>query len=128
MTQPNGGFTLVETLVAFAIIAVGAAVALPLFSDTLTRNENAITLRMAVSIVQSRLAETGVLIPLAGGTSHGVEANRYHWRVEIAEAPLVLTENPLKLGAYDVTVSVAWGTDNAERSIALRTLRLGPKP
>lgn len=128
MTQPDGGFTLVEALVAFVIVAVGVAVALPLFSDTLTRNEDAITLRMAVSVARSKLAETGVLIPLAGGTNHGTEADRYRWRVDIAEAPQVLPENPLKIGAYEVTVSVAWGADNAERSIALRTLRLGPRP
>ncbi len=119
------GFTLMEVLVAFAILTVALGGLLLAFSTGLRTTERATTLSTATLQAQSLLEQVGESIPVREGRVTGVLEDGSRWEVAIARydtgestaAAVVRT-----LFAYRVDVSVEWDTG---RAVTLTTLRLG---
>jgi len=91
--ESERGFTLLEILIAFVILALGLAaistgVALAMRSDGRTQ-----TSRVAVRIAQSRLEAAGLAKALLPGRREGQIANRYKWQETVTPA-VVGTEPP----------------------------------
>jgi general secretion pathway protein I len=126
--RPNAamGFSLVEVLVAFSILALSLGVLLALFSSGLRNTGVAYEYSRAVILAESKLAEPGVTEPLEIGTRQGSFDGQYRWRTEVAE--YLLKDEPIQasvpLRAYQVTVRVSWSGVLGDRSVALSTLRL----
>ena len=84
----QGGFTLLEALIAFAIAALALSVLFEGASAALRETGSARMLAGATLRAQSHLAEAGVLL---GGQGERVEQGddgpRYRWRVTITPAP-----------------------------------------
>jgi len=118
------GFTLVEVLVAFAILAVSLGFLMHVIANVLSRTAEADLRSGAVQIGQSLLDRVGVDLALTDGTSDGESSNRYHWRLKIE--PYGDADDRLNwpVVAHQVTVTVSWG-DNGD--LSLSTLKLGPK-
>lgn len=123
MARGVRGFTLLETLVAFAILSVS----LTLFYQTLTgavlkQTEIGFESK-ALLLAQSKLAAVGTEVLLKAGNTTGVVDDRYVWRLEIqreasAESGLLL---------YSVTSEVSWNAQNPAKKVALTTLLIGPE-
>jgi general secretion pathway protein I len=120
------GFSLVETLVALAV--VGAI--LGLVATAVRRGADA-ALRAdrvedALLVAQERLALAGVEETLAPGRSFGVADGRYRWdlAVEAVEPPQTPRGPAPKL--FRVSVVVAWSEGRARRHVELATHRLLP--
>jgi general secretion pathway protein I len=128
--QPHNsaaGFTLVEVLVALAILAVSLGAIVPLFSDIAQRSVRSEAEHVSLALAESKLAEAGTILPVREGTTNGSDG-KHRWVLAIRQVPDILRENSYGMAAFDVMVTIAWQEGAAERSVSLRTLRLGQRP
>lgn len=121
-SRRNDGFTLVEVLVAFAILALTLAVVFRSISTGLASEQAATSATTNVLVGRSVLERIGSEIPLEPGSAEGSAAGGGHW---------VLTLIPVGgdgadpagsavLLRVDLTVTGADG-----RTLRLTTLKLG---
>jgi general secretion pathway protein I len=120
------GYTLVEVLVAFMIMALALTVLLRIFSSGVRNVGIASDYAQAVLIGESRLATAGIDEGLAPGETSGVEADGFHWtrRVTTYEPSVEYATHVKGTRAYFVTVTVTWPNGEKERSINLSTVKL----
>ena len=120
------GYTLVEVLVAFMIMALALTVLLRIFSSGLRNVGVASDYAQAVLIGESRLTTAGIDDALAPGETSGMEGDGFHWtrRVTSYEPAVDYTTYVNGTRAYFVTVTVTWPNGDKERSIDLSTVKL----
>ncbi len=117
------GFTLLEVLVAFVILALSLGVILQIFSLTMRTTDSASARQQALLLAESRLAELSTLNELRSGRDSGRIDERFDWssRVERFEFP----DQDLALDTlqvpYKIDVTVHWG---GNQQLSLTTLRL----
>lgn len=121
------GFTLLEVLVAFTIMAVALAALMQAFGSGLRSSEAAQDRTLLLARAENRLAEVGTAIPLQPGRYEG-EADGYAWTVDVhpygaAEGEARPPRPEIALYAVEVTVSAP---DGARQTLS--TLRLGGAP
>lgn len=122
------GFSLLEILVAFSILALSLGVLLNIFSTGLRSAIISDEYIHAVTIAESLLSKAGIESTLEPGESHGIEEDKYSWNILIE--PYVDEVIDLEKGGitpYRITVTVDWKEAQEERSIELNTLRLAKK-
>jgi general secretion pathway protein I len=126
----QAGFTLIEVLVALAIIGMALGALAEVFSVGLTGHETTSEAESALAVAEEQLAlATASLHP---GAANGVFANRYAWQTTVA---LYQDSGSKKIDAapelpplYQVAVSVAWHDGRRTREVSLSSLRLGAAP
>jgi general secretion pathway protein I len=131
----QAGFSLLEILVAFSILAIALGILLNIFSSGVETASVAEEYNSAVQIAETLMARTGVESPLQPGQTAGIENDKYSWRVTTAPYDLTLEgfdTKSLPAALFMVTVSVSWGGNGAEdggrqREVELTTLKLSPK-
>ncbi len=122
------GFSLLEILIAFSILALSLGILLKIFSAGVNTAVVAEDYTAAIQIAESLMAKTGVETPLLPDQSSGVDNKKYHWLVEVS--PFEFNPENVDLTAiravlYKVKVIVSWGDgDNNDRRIELTTLKL----
>jgi general secretion pathway protein I len=119
------GFTLLEVLVAFAILALTLGVLMQIFAGGSRNALNSGSYSRAVELAESVLALAGTEVPLEAGMQSGEEAGM-QWELEIA--PLEITDfirPPEHLRSYQVTARVDWEDGISRRSLVLDSMRLG---
>jgi general secretion pathway protein I len=125
------GFSLLEILIAFSILALSLGILLKIFSAGVNTAVVAEDYTAAVQIAESLMAKTGVETPLQNGRDSGLENDKYHWLVEVS--PIVFNPEDIDATAittalFKVRVIVSWGDDNVNgRRIELTTLKLSNK-
>ncbi|MFO1152198.1 MAG: prepilin-type N-terminal cleavage/methylation domain-containing protein [Rhodospirillales bacterium] len=125
--SPDAGFTLLEVLIAFALVAFVLAAVMQVFSGGM-RITSLVEQRVVASMLaQSKLTEMGANQPLVPGVESGISDAGYRWTAEVQEY-LDLTGqeaegNSTKL--YQLTVVVEWGPRINPRTLRLTTLHLG---
>lgn len=122
------GFSLLEILIAFSILALSLGILLKIFSAGVNTASVSEEYTTAVQIAESLMAQTGVETPLQQGEMSGVENERYQWLVSISPfTPTIENFDPETLPAllFKVNVTVTWGDGQAsDRQIELTALRL----
>jgi len=125
------GFSLLEVLVAFIILAMALGVIMRIFSGGLGNIGVAKHYSQAVAIAESQLATIGVESPLAEGENTGVAEQGYTWRTSVRryEAGAQPVEPAtLLVNLYEVEVTVSWDdTATKPRSLRFVTLRAAPR-
>ena len=128
----QSGFSLLEVLVAFAILAVSLGVLMQIFSRGMLTTLAAAQYSRAASLAEARLAAVGSAIPLAAGATSGEPEDGFAWELSIVptelteEAPgLVLSTQAPPVTPYRVTVTILWQDGSRLRRLTLSTLRLG---
>jgi len=121
------GFSLLEVLVAFSILTISTGALLTAFSSGARQSALARDYSRAVVLAESRLAEIGVVEPLAEGKQEGEVDTRFAWRTEVSEYQTDTEDiqRPGALRAYRVTARVDWEAQGQIRSVVLSSLRLG---
>lgn len=116
------GFTLVEVLVALAILALTFGFAYRAMSGGLGRLADDGAAEEAVLVARAQLARVGYDLPLADGETAGRAAGGYSWRIGIT--PYGPPE--AGLAGHRVVVDVGWRSGRLARRVRLETLRLAP--
>lgn len=119
------GFSLLETLVALAILVLVLAVIMQVNGSGSRSSQLSYDYAQAIRIAQSKLAEmkTG----LAKNTS-GIELEKYHWHTERKKAnysDLGLDRHyQHDFGLYDLRATVEWTSTGKQRHIDIQTVIL----
>ncbi len=127
MSTRQGGFTLIEVVVAFAILALSLAALYRSFAVTLRGGARVERREHALLLAQSLLARVGRDLRLEVGRVQGHSEDGLDWVIEISSYPPPKPELPWRLPAYNVAVSVNWGAGEAQR-LSLNSLELGAQP
>jgi general secretion pathway protein I len=114
------GFTLVETLVALAIVGLSFAVLFKVISDNLDRTRRMQDDALAMSRVESLLAQATAGTPHA---MHGTFPDGSTWQVDVTPA-LAADQRDWPVDAVHVAAAVRWREDGLMRSRSLTTLRV----
>jgi general secretion pathway protein I len=121
------GFTLVEVVVAIAILALMAGVIFRVNSDSIRNIHRADALANASVLAQSLIAKVGTEIPLREGETRGQSGAGLRWLVEMKRYGDATDRARWPLAAYTVTAEVTVRDGPDTKPVALMTLRLGPK-
>ena len=118
------GFTLLEVLIAFAILAVALTALMQAFSQGMRNLEVAENYATAAMLARSKMAEIGAAISVEEGEHSGEFEDGWQWRVVVfpyrgADGAVGALED---LPLYTVEVSV--GRDETPLA-QLRSLRMG---
>ena len=126
------GYTLIEVIVAFGVLALAMAILLGILSGATQQVRWSQDAGRAALHAQSLLAQTGVGEELKAGHTEGdFENGRYRWALDIAPwtdptAP-PRTDQPIDPGApqlYALALQVQWGDGTPRERLQLQTLRL----
>ncbi|MDH3577290.1 MAG: prepilin-type N-terminal cleavage/methylation domain-containing protein [Gammaproteobacteria bacterium] len=121
------GYTLIEVLVAFMILALALTVLLRIFSSGLRNVSASSDYTRAVLVAEAQLAAAGVSDVLLPGETQGDEGRHFHWTRVIRD--YVPSEGydreALLVPAYHITVIVEWQHAGGTRQIDLSSIRLG---
>lgn len=121
------GFSLLEILIAFSILALSLGILLNIFSSGLRRSLISEEYQQAVTIAQSKLDAAGEEEILQDGESQGNIADKYFWRLNVQT--LIFEEEGISpdiinVTPYKVTVIVDWEAGENNRQVELTTLKL----
>lgn len=122
----QAGFSLLEVLVAFAILAVSLGVLMNIFSQSARTTIVASQYSRAASLAETRLNAVGTPeIPLEEGTFSGDPEGGIAWEVSIVPISLgeEFTLEPLAT-PYRVSATALWQDGGQVRRLTLSTLRL----
>ena len=124
MIANNKGFSLLEILVAFTIMAISLGIVLKIFSSGVNTAVISEDYMIATQIAESVMARTGVEEALEIGDASGIEGDKYQWQVKItSDETFEITEgSEIELLAVQVTVKWDENLANA-RSVELNTLK-----
>jgi len=124
----EGGFTLVEVIVALAMLSAGLSILLALISSGLRRTADAERIAEAGSLAQSLMAEVGTDLPIKLEQRDGQFPNGYRWHLKMQQYGDAREREEWPIGVYLISTEVEWDDGAQRRAYALSTLRLGPKP
>ena len=125
------GFSLLEILIAFSIMALSLGILLKIFSSGVNSAAVAEDYTVAVQVAEGLMARVGTEMPLVATDESGMINDKYEWLLTIT--PYIfntddaeLTPNLVEL--YKVKVLVRWNIRNTQhRQIELTTLKLSIK-
>ncbi len=124
------GFTLIEVIIAFALLALALTLLLGSLSGAARQIRQADDSGRATLHAQSLLTQLGVGEALRPGRQQGVvEQGRYRWVLDVVpyadplKPPPVGTDNAPRL--LQVRLSVVWGEGDGQ-GLQWNTLRLAP--
>jgi general secretion pathway protein I len=122
----DSGYTLIEVLVAFIILALALTVLLRIFSGGLRNVSVSSDYARAALIAESSLAAAGVDEPLVPGAITGSEDGRFRWTRTVRDYQPYpgYRSSARNIAAYHVTVSVEWPHGDSTRSIDVSVIRL----
>lgn len=124
------GFSLLEVLVAFAVLALSLGVLMRIFSGALNNIAVSREQTEALALAQTLLAGAGVETPLAAGELSGQQGERLQWRLTMTRFGLGQEARrpgapPYALWEIDVRVSWQDRPEDSGRAVVLKTLRAG---
>lgn len=132
-TAAARGFTLLEVLVAFALLALSLGVLMQIFSGTMRNAERVRETAQATTLAQSLLAAAGVESRLDAGTRSGELDGKYRWQISAVPYALgdeMVPKTPGAVELWEVAATVEWpdATGRTPHRLMLATLRLQGAP
>lgn len=123
------GFSLLEVLVAFSILAMSLSTILALFGTGLRSTVLARDYQQALLVADTRLAVLQGIAPrqLQPEVAHGEVPGGFTWKSEVR----AIEQEPPAVGGiavYQLAVAVSWNDAGKSRQIELTSLRLGTLP
>jgi general secretion pathway protein I len=122
------GFTLIEVMVALAILGVGLTVIIELFSGGLRLARTSMEYTKAVNYARTKLEEVAVNSTLEEGTGEGESDDKaFRWQVAVKKVDLLPIDKsmdykpPIEL--FQVKIDVFWKSGSKERSTSLESLK-----
>jgi len=128
--KANGGFTLLEVLLAFVVFALSFTTVLEIMSGSMRNTVRAKEFSEVALLAQSGMDELGIDIPLEAGSTQAGESGDYQWEVNIT----LYEEQAGNPGAVElaeltgiellqVDLVVSWGQPPRDRFMSFSTVR-----
>jgi general secretion pathway protein I len=126
----QGGFTLLEVLLAFVIFALSFALVMEILGGSMRSSMRAREYTEAALLAQSLMDLVGTEIPIAEGASAGEAPGGYQWQLEILPyQPQFDQDRAIELAEMSgtalfwVDLDVAWGEAPRRREVRFSTVR-----
>jgi len=124
----NRGFTLIEVVVALAILGVGLTVIIELFSGGLRLARASMEYTKAVNYARTKMEEITVKPAVAEGAEEGeFDDKSFRWQVGVKKVDLLSIDKsidyqpPVEL--YQVKIDVFWKSGTKEKSTGVEFLK-----
>jgi general secretion pathway protein I len=124
--QQDDGFTLLEVLVALAILAMSLSVLLGVFSIALDRARETQRRDAALNYSEALILRAETVSPSDLKDAEGTTDQSFHWRVRLQSFGSEQDRANWPGRPVQVWATVGWEDHGRERSVALTTLRLLP--
>jgi general secretion pathway protein I len=121
------GFTLVELVVALAILSVSLTLILRTLSGGFYYQQQAGALADATLLAQSLMARVGRDLPLKPGIEEGIQQDRLAWKVQIEPYGSASEQREWATAPYAVSVTISLPQGSEKSLVVLHGLKLGPK-
>jgi general secretion pathway protein I len=126
----NRGFTLIEIVVAMAILGVGLIVIIELFSGGLRLGRISEEYTQAVGLARMKLEEIFLAEQLKEGSEQGEFNKDFRWQVGVKKVDLLPVEKGLEFKPpvefYQIKVNIIWKSGSKERSTEIESFRTIP--
>jgi general secretion pathway protein I len=117
----EAGFTLLEVIIALAILGVSFALAMELLANGVRSARASEDYTQAVLLGRQKMAEMVGATPLKASADSGEFGPGFRWTSEILPLP---QEEELPASLYQVRVRVTWSGRQGEKALDLYTLRM----
>ena len=124
------GYTLIEVIVAFALLAAALTLLLGTLSGAARQVRGSADAGRAALYAQSLMSQVGVGEALKPGTRNGdFENGRYRWTLDVRRwsdpaQPANVLRDPAAPTLLEVRLGIEWGDGGPGQRLLLRTLRL----
>jgi prepilin-type N-terminal cleavage/methylation domain-containing protein len=127
-TRAERGFTLIEIVVAIAILGIGVVVIIELFGGGLRLERTSEEYTKAVGYARMKMEEISFVPSLEEGIQEGEFDRDYRWQVEVRKVDLIPSRGietsyrpPVEL--YYVRIEVLWKSGFKERKTWVESYR-----
>lgn len=129
MADRQDGFSLIETLVALALLGLVSGTFYSSYTTSMAGTEAAAQTALATRLARSKLDEIAVTGLLEAGSHKGTTGDGFRWQIEVdpiedSSASAADSGRRVTQQAALVTVTVSWQGRRADRSVKLSTVRL----
>ena len=121
--QKSQGFTLIETLVAVAVLAISLVVVLQLFSGGLKSGKLSDEYTRGIFYAREKVEELLLSDKFEEGASEGEFEDGYRWEVEILRLEAGEEDEKLPFESFDIRVTVIWDTGGGDKHFEIATIR-----
>jgi general secretion pathway protein I len=122
------GFTLIEVVVAMAILSIGLVVIIELFGGGLRLGRVSQEYTKAAGYARVKMEEINLASALEEGIQEGEFDGQFRWQVEVKKVDLLPSGQETNyrppVDLYWVRVDVLWKSGSKERAAALESYRL----
>jgi general secretion pathway protein I len=127
-TRFNQGFTLIEVVVALAILGVGLTVIIELFSGGLRLGRASMEYTKAVNYARIKMEDTMAKSAVEEGTQEGESDDKiFRWQMGVKKVDLLPIDKsigykpPVEL--FQVKIDVFWKSGSKEKSTSVESLK-----
>ena len=128
--ENNGGFTLLEVLLAFVVFALSFATVLEILSGSMRNTVRAREYTEVALIAQSVIDQLGLEIPVEQGATVSGESGDYQWEVSInsfgessGNGYVVELSEMTGIELLQIDLVISWGEPPREKSNSFSTVR-----
>ena len=118
--EQSAGFTLLEVMIALAILAIGLGYVYHAISEGFAWIDQSRDQRTGLALAQSVMARSGFDIPLQNGRNSGQEG-AFTWHLEVEAQNSQLQNSGLAVSL--VTVTIEWSRLGFRRQVRLMSAR-----
>jgi general secretion pathway protein I len=127
LRKKRTGFTLIEVVVALAILGIGLTVIIELFAGGLRLARVSEEYTKAVNLARIKMEEMAWKPPTVEGTEEGEFNETYRWKVETKKVDLLPAERetdykpPVEL--FQIKMNVLWKSGSKERALEIESYK-----
>jgi general secretion pathway protein I len=126
-TKFGKGFTLIEVVIALAILGVGLTVIIELFSGGLRLGRTSVEYTRAANHARMKIEEIAIKPNIREGSEEGEFDPIYRWQVGIKKVDLLSLgkdrDLSLPVELFQVKINVLWKSGSKERSAIFETYK-----
>jgi len=124
----SNGFTLMETLVAMAILSISLVVILQLFSGGLKSSRLSDSHTRAVFHAREKMEEILLDDNFTDGITEGEFSDGFRWKVQtLVLEPDPEEEDQLPVDSFSIKVDVSWQEGSKEKHFEISTLKIAER-
>jgi len=124
----RAGFTLIEVVVAMAILGIGLIVIIELFSGGLRLARTSVEYTQAVNYARMKMEEMAVKQTMEEGNEGGEFDSTFRWQVETKKVDILPvqtgTDYKPPVDLFQVKVNVFWRSGSKERSTQIESYKI----